>query len=260
MAKVERDARKRWKAAVTSRASTVLRTGLSKRPEPVDTAAAAEAIAAGNATPAQMASRAYDLCEQSTRQAAPKTPLACKQGCAWCCYGMVSVAAPEAFRLAAALRAKGETAIAGFRMRAAATENRTAEARFGAKLACPFLVDGACSVYATRPLACRGVTAFDVGPCLDEYEGKPGDIAMPDHHLAHATNAKVALVLACAVQGRAPPHYELGAAVSRVLDTPDAERRWGAGEDIFAGVLQDTDATQVIDGLIGRIPSGAAQD
>ena len=35
-------------------------------------------------------------------------------------------------------------------------------------------------------------------------------------------------------------HYEFNAAVTRVLDTPDAERRWLAGEDIFAGVLQES--------------------
>ena len=33
--------------------------------------------------------------------------------------------------------------------------------------------------------------------------------------------------------------YEFGAAMTRVLDAPDAERRWLEGEAIFDGVLKE---------------------
>ncbi|OLN25148.1 protein of unknown function UPF0153 [Desulfovibrio sp. DV] len=50
-------------------------------------------------------------------------------------------------------------------------------------LACPFLVDGACSVYALRPMACREYIVFG-RPCQPgerPEESRPGDIlALPE--------------------------------------------------------------------------------
>jgi hypothetical protein len=39
--------------------------------------------------------------------------------------------------------------------------------------------------------------------------------------------------------------YEFNAAVVRVLNTPDAEQRWLAGEDIFAGVPREPPTPRV---------------
>ena len=50
---------------------------------------------------------------------------------------------------------------------------------------------------------------------------------------AYATALHAALAHSSLSNG----YYELNAAVTRFLDTPNAEQRWLAGEDIFAGVL-----------------------
>lgn len=249
MAKADRETRKRWQSDVARRAATVLKTGMPKQSSLLDVAAAAAAITRNASGPAMIAARAHDLFEVSVRQAMPRMPLACAKGCAYCCHSIVSVMAPEAFRLAAAVRSAGDLAIGRFRAGARITANRTAGDRFGARQPCPLLVDGACSVYAARPLACRSVTAIDVAPCIEEFEGRDGDIDVPAHHLAHAVNAKAALAIATSAATRPGLHYELSAAVLRVLDQPDAETRWAAGEDVFHGVLVDREAEAAIEGV-----------
>src|SRR5581483_5166621 len=41
---------------------------------------------------------------EALTQQPPRLPLACREGCAWCCYKTVGTAAPEVLRIAAHLR------------------------------------------------------------------------------------------------------------------------------------------------------------
>lgn len=94
--------------------------------------------------------------------------VSCRKGCAACCREAVPLSPPEAMRLAETLasldgdrRAEAEE---GFR-RAAAALNRAglgeaplfhhAAEYFALGIACPFLREEACGVYASRPSACR---------------------------------------------------------------------------------------------------------
>src|SRR5438105_11151376 len=55
----------------------------------------------------EIAESAAVLAEQAVSQAkrrSPAPPLACKEGCDWCCYLKVGTAAPEVFRIVAYLR------------------------------------------------------------------------------------------------------------------------------------------------------------
>ena len=63
---------------------------------------------------------------------------------------------------------------------------------------------------------------------------------MPVAYFASGATYVLALYAALARAGLPNGSYEFNAAVVRVLDTPDAEKRWLAGEDIFAGVLAET--------------------
>lgn len=220
-----------------------MQTGLSARPDCVDIRALARRLGELASTPAAMAARMHEVFEVSARVGAPSNRLACKKGCSYCCHLKVGVTEIESFALAARLRTAGSAAIATFRDRAAATAGRTAADRLGAKLPCPLLAEGACSVYRERPLSCRVVVSFDVAPCRDEFEGQTGDIEIPGHYTTHARNALAALDLALAEAKRPLRYFELGAAVLRVLDMPDAEARWRRGDDVFAGLEVEADAS-----------------
>ncbi len=197
---------------------------------------------------AEMAHRTF---EASLRASKAPSAIACRKGCAWCCYGTVMVTAPEAFRLARAV--KGDKA--RFIERAQATANLTVAERFGRKLPCPLLKDGLCSAYAERPLSCRRVTSFAVEPCLEEFEGKAGDILMPKQALTHAANAQIPMLAALKAAGRTVQLYELSAAVGAVLARDDAEARWLAGEDIFSGVTAREEPDAALAGVIARLSS-----
>ena len=195
----------------------------------------------GNRTRAgECAEFAHSTFEASLKAQPLRTKLACRKGCSYCCHSYVSVTAPEAFLLGAAIATAHKrlpaSATAALLARCERTAGHTPAERFGKKLPCPLLVDGACSAYAARPFMCRQVTSFAVEPCIEEYEGREGEISVSSRHLAHAANAQVAMLAAVAACGRPPVSYELSAALTAVLATPDAQARWLEGEDVFAGV------------------------
>lgn len=240
--------------AVGLRAKTVLQTGLPAQPSRVDLLALARSLTQVMERPANVAERLHDVFERSARPGAPTQRLACKKGCAYCCHGKVTITAPEAFALAARVKAGGVEAIAAFRERAAPVAGKSASERLGAKLPCPLLSNGACSVYAVRPLACRRVIAFDLTPCLEEFEGQDGEISVPAHYTVHAANALIALAAAMKSSRRTLAHYELSAAVLAVLDAPDAEARWRRGEDVLTGVTTDDSRDDVIRAATQLVP------
>jgi hypothetical protein len=237
----DRAGKRRRHREMTKRGDALLKSGLPKSAAREDLAAAAFVLAGTLADPADAASKAQAAFDAAAKLHAPTSKLACKKGCGYCCYGIVMISAPEAFRLAAWLVSRGPAAVAQFRLDAAAPAGKGAQDRHGAKIPCPLLRDGACSAYAARPIACRTITSFELAPCIDEFDGKGGDILVPAHYTAHGGNAQMALAAALTLEGRPVAYYELSAAVLRVLDTPDAIALWAAGEPVFQGVLQDRD-------------------
>jgi hypothetical protein len=145
--------------------------------------------------------------------------------------------------MAAAVERQGAPAVAAFREKAKRTVGKSAAERFGAQLPCPLLGDdGACTIYEARPLACRQVVAERVEPCREEYEGRPGDIAMPAAPIRHAGNVRLAFAAALIRQGRSTGYTELSAAVGRVLDAKDAARQWASRAPLFEDLPQVRDA------------------
>jgi Fe-S-cluster containining protein len=142
--------------------------------------------------------------------------LACGKGCAHCCHQMVGITLPEAALLAQAVdalpRCKREKAIA--RIKETATKARGMGPRewWAARLPCPLLTDGLCSVHAARPLPCRAMNSADSEFCRQSFEGEPGVPRIPilaaqhgiyghaQAGLAQATGSKV-MPLAGALAG-----------------------------------------------------------
>src|SRR5438132_4698333 len=110
----------------------------------------------------EIAESAAVLAEEAVSQAkrrSPPPPLACKEGCDWCCYLRVGTAAPEVFRIVSYLRqtlSPGELQATRERIVQLDEQRRQLRAskRADARLPCALLVDHRCLAYPVRPLTC----------------------------------------------------------------------------------------------------------
>ncbi len=170
-------------------------------------------------------------------------PVACDKGCNWCCYQLVRVSAPEAFRIARHLAsdemaASREAIVGRLRQLDKATRGMSSESRARIPKPCAFLgADGRCSVYAVRPLACAEFTSYDEAVCKRAKRVGPEKSA--------AVHEKARMLAYFAVQegmlnglGKALPEVdtrglELTAAMVTILDQPDAEAAWLAGQPVM---------------------------
>lgn len=96
--------------------------------------------------------------------------VACRSGCAHCCYQSVGVTPPEALRIFAYLKATlSETEWENLKRllseRGAETRDLSSNERFSPEHPCPFLQNAACSIYPVRPLSCRGANSLDALDC-----------------------------------------------------------------------------------------------
>lgn len=107
----------------------------------------------------------------------PAPPVACKEGCTWCCFLAVSAWPMELLALASWLEEHHTpeeltALLGGLRAAVAEGDRQRAEAASRARrLACPLLAGGQCSVYEVRPAACVGWNSADAGPCQAYTEG-----------------------------------------------------------------------------------------
>jgi hypothetical protein len=165
---------------------------------------------------------------------------ACSKGCSYCCHMRVVVTAPEVLRIAAfvgeALSVEVRAALA---RRVAATDDHARgisdEEWGGARLPCPLLVAGECSVYPVRPLDCRAYNSQSVAACRDAFEAyAEWDVPVDAEHQSSYKSLQAGLLQALAGSGRPASLLELTAALRMLLEDPHAIVRWCAGENVFA--------------------------
>jgi hypothetical protein len=151
------------------------------------------------------------------------------------------VLAPEALRIASFLRAERRPdELEELSARVADAHRRTARMtraeRAAARLPCPLLEDGRCSVYPVRPLVCGGWTSLDVGAC-EAYWRAPEDrssapVYPAQYEIACALFRGVGRGLADAgLEGRP---LELNAALAIALARPNAADRWARSLPVFS--------------------------
>ena len=167
----------------------------------------------------------------------PERPLACGRGCAHCCHITVVTDVPTVLNLAEHIRAhfatdQREDLRRRMAKRIVAMLNPE---RVKARLPCPLLVDGACSVYQARPLICRSFNSFDADACAREImSGRPG-ITVP----AYDVPLRVGMAVPKGVEeglveaGQFDGGIELVRGLAIAMTGPDAAKRWLAGEELF---------------------------
>jgi Fe-S-cluster containining protein len=174
-------------------------------------------------------------------QAEDEPASACERGCDACCCLQVSATAPEIFhaahfiRVTAPIFAKhGVDLAANLRQAQTQTAGKSQDQRCASRVACPFVIGGACAIYAARPLACRGHMSFDRNACVAAIEGGEAEVPISIAHKTVRCLVQGALQSALHDAGLGWGAYEFLAALDRALDRPDCETLWRQGQDVFA--------------------------
>lgn len=193
---------------------------------------------------AATACRTFDetLAAEQTARRRPVS-LACQKGCSWCCSVKVTVSVAEVALVAAYIESnlsarERDELVERVRGAYERTKGLTSDQRYSEP--CPLLVDGRCSVYAARPLACRGWNSFDEESCRraiqePEYDGARVDLFQQQLAgiLREATHAGL---FKADLNGSV---LELIAALRVVLTREDAVSRWLAGHPAFASAYDE---------------------
>jgi Fe-S-cluster containining protein len=179
---------------------------------------------------------------RAAERLAPNHLLACRRGCAHCCHTFVSARAPEILFVKGAIPGRDrEAARAAVEDAYAVTGALGPGGREGMARACPMLRDGACQVYAARPMTCRMAVSESAEICARAFApgAGPQHIPMPEYYPTLRRGYSVALAGALRHAGFPAWSYEFNAAMHMALARPDAEAAWLAGEDVFADVPRD---------------------
>lgn len=177
-------------------------------------------------------------------------PPACRAGCAHCCHQSVGVTPPEVVAIYVYLRdTHDDDELAAVAARVRAADDRTRGLSSAERLSpdhpCPFLVDDRCSIYESRPIACRGTNSLDAAACERNLRDPAardaflrGETSVPCYlepiRAGHAVTAGLQLALD-QLHGLEMLPLELTAAMRIIFDDWDGvPQRWLGGKDPFA--------------------------
>jgi Fe-S-cluster containining protein len=114
---------------------------------------------------------------------------ACRKGCAHCCHIPVTISSKEAELISRATGRQPQAPPLPVRLQDL-TEVDNAEAasgklqRWGTGTACSFLVDDACAIYASRPIACRVLFNLGDDDLLCQHGApRPADVPYADSRM-----------------------------------------------------------------------------
>ncbi len=194
---------------------------------------------------------AFERCEDTTNTLFQGQPeLACHKGCATCCTLRVLATAPEIFLIAQTIKADPELSqILPMRIAEAhqATRGMNEPQRVALRRQCPFILSaGACSIYAVRPLACRGHASFSVKDCVDAASGRAGEIAFSHPHQLVRSLVQNSLQSALREHKYAWAIYELNQGLHLALTNDNAFADWLNGQDPLAPArVEDISETEM---------------
>ncbi len=203
----------------------------------------AEDALAGGTTPATLAAAArasHEIFDRAMANLAPaieaQGPVACKQGCNWCCHQHVTVLAAEALAIHEFI--KGTELEDRLRASIPAIVGTTPAARRAARIPCPFVGPAGCAIYPLRPNRCRSVHSRDADYCQRRYLGvvdEPvaADRPIPVEPVLAADATLAGLAQALRGRGVAPDALELIHALAVLTENPDAGAAYAAGADVF---------------------------
>jgi len=168
-------------------------------------------------------------------------PIKCEKGCCWCCYQPVYMTSQEAILIYEyILQVFSSEQVESFKAKAQAKYKKTKgleeEKKQKIKHACPFLIDGSCSVYSVRPMACRIYLSSDASTCKNKFD-HPGDEsivpALYDFILKAGKYMNEGFVGYLKGNGRKMEELTIEEFMVRIFKNPDFYKQW-LTEDNFS--------------------------
>jgi Fe-S-cluster containining protein len=169
-------------------------------------------------------------------------PIACRAGCNFCCHVRVDVLAHEAIALFRFLKSQiPEEQGRAIEARVVANADRVAtmtpEQHDAARVQCAFLLDGRCSAYRARPLACAGFHSLNVNECERAYNDAAADLTsrIPMVGEIKEMEAAAAIGIRQALRGLKldDQPMELHTALAALLRDPSLIGRWRGGRSLI---------------------------
>ena len=196
----------------------------------------------------EVAEHGAALAGQAVREAAEADrppPVACKEGCDWCCHLAVDTSVPEVARILDYLRrtlSPDEFRATRERVARADDERRRLrpDQRAASRLPCSLLVEHRCCAYPVRPLTCRGFNSYDASRC-EQFVKSRARVEIPMYQPQQRLMTFVLDGTRAAMQaaGLRDDLLDLRAALRIALDAPDAVDRWLAGQPVFVPARLD---------------------
>lgn len=110
--------------------------------------------------------------------------VACFKGCHWCCHQAVFANSYELHFLSEKIKEKFSTdefaeILKKTEEKCSITSKLTEDQILKYKSPCPLLVEGACSTYSARPMACRIYLSTKLDTCLEFYNNPENETNFP---------------------------------------------------------------------------------
>ncbi len=169
--------------------------------------------------------------------------LACQSGCSYCCHGPVHLTPLEVLNIVLHINSSAISVA----QRADWRERITARLAFIGTLAvsdqlqmtipCPFLFEGRCSIYAVRPLFCRGRNVIGVDACKAGYAdpSQQQQYEIIQEQMLISQCLAINILSALKKIGLPDQFVDLSQGTIMAFDTPDLVERWLGGENVLAG-------------------------
>ena len=182
------------------------------------------------------AEHVISLIESATQL--PK-PIACKEGCYFCCCNQVELTPPEALLLGHYVdghfpEAKKEALIEALRHSLDLQAGKSKKEIARLRPSCPLLQDGKCLAYPGRPLVCRSMHSLDAKKCEAGYKNR--DLTSPPFYAhRHEVYFSISqgLLAGCLAVGCQSAPLELAQALLDFLTQERPMERWLRGEEVF---------------------------
>ncbi|RJR43817.1 MAG: hypothetical protein C4567_05110 [Deltaproteobacteria bacterium] len=167
------------------------------------------------------------------------TPIACQEGCYFCCCNQVELTAPEVLLLGHYVdghfeEAKKEALLTALRRSLDLQAGKSKKEIARIRPSCPLLQDGKCLVYPARPLVCRSMHSLDAGLCGTGY--KKRDLTSPPFYAhRHEVYFSIShgLLAGCRAVGCQSGPLELARGLLDYFTQPQPVERWLQGEKVF---------------------------
>jgi len=172
----------------------------------------------------------------------PDQQLACQAGCTFCCHQYVGISMAELAIVAKYVETNfDKSGQQQLRDRLSETIEATAGMnqfeRAASRIDCPLLNETSrqCTIYAARPLTCRGMHSLDRDACEkdDATPGKNHPIPQFEDHKNITRSIAIGLHLGIAENNLEIKELELGRTLLIALTEKDAIERWIKGEAVF---------------------------